>query len=189
MATLESIINDAGGLVDNVQSTARKIAWLNAINQEFFDVVKIPKLQLFTPLVGVSIYSLPALIRSKNIDYVRVGTAEYDSFQYGQAGGGRNYWVLDDDTNTLTLSPAPYDAAVEGVIRYFKISTVLFSESNLGVTPEAPDEYHRLYVLGLAERIAKADDDILKGNNYGAEYRNGLLIAQQNFQKRGAAPA
>ena len=179
---LSTIISEADTRMPNAFDNAQKVDWLNEINQEFFDVVKIPKIIRFDAVTGGDSYILDSFVRSKNVDQVRVGSTGYASLQYEPVPAGRNFWTLDDDTHELIISPAPL-ADETGYVRYRKIATTTFLVGTLTAVPDAPSEYHWIYILGLCERIAMAMDDIPKSNNFGAQYRNNLLVAQQNFQR------
>lgn len=179
---LSAIITEADVRVPNIYDSAQKVSWLNEVNNEFFDVVKIPAVYSFVSNSSGS-YVLPTGVRSKNIDMVTVGTRGYSSAQYESLQPGRNYWTLDDANQTLTISPDPLSGD-KGLVRYRKIPTTTFVVGTITATPDAPDEYHWLYILGLCERIAKAMDDMVKGNNFAAEYHNNLSIAQANFVGR-----
>lgn len=182
--TLEDIIAEADVRVVNSFSDAQKVTWLNEVNQEFFDVVKIPKTVSFTTINGTGEYTLNTDIRGKNIDLVHVGNGIFPSFLYDKVNPGTNYHTFNDDTHKITLSPTP-SSVIAGIVRYHKIGITTFVSSGLTATPDAPAEYHWIYVLGLCERIAKAMDDLGKANNYANDYRNSLLIAQQNYKKTG----
>lgn len=180
--TLSKIIEEADIRVANAFDDSQKVDWLNEINNEFFDVVKIPKAASFTTTSGTSLYTLSAEIRGKNIDKVHVGKTIFPSFLYSDVQPGQNYHVFDDDTARITLTPTPTQT-VTGIVRYHKIATTPFVLATLTAVPDAPAEYHWIYILGLCERIAKAMDDTIKGNNYGNDYRGNLAIAQQNYQR------
>ncbi len=182
---IKTIINEADIRVPNSFSGADKVDWLNEINNQFFDVVKIPKIEPFTGVNGTAEYTLATGVRSKNIDYVLLGTSQYDSFD--DMKPGRNFWTFDDGTHKIKLSSVPI-ASGQGYVRYFQIGVTTFLATDLEAdpvtaTPDAPAEYHWLYVVGLSEKIAQAMDDAVKANNYGGIYRNGLLTAAQNYLK------
>lgn len=181
---LSAIIAEADARVPNAFDDAQKVSWLNEVNNEFFDVVKIPAVYPFTSNTSGS-YVLPTSVRSKNVELVIVGTRNYSSAQYAALNPGRNYWTLDDSNQTLTISPDPVTGD-KGMVRYSKIPMTTFVAGTLTAVPDAPDEYHWVYILGLCERIAKAMDDVARGNNYAGDYRANLQIAQQNFQRQGA---
>lgn len=174
---IQEIIDEADVLVPNGYNEADKIAWLNAINQEFFDVVKIPKYASFTPSLSVT---LPSDIRAKNIDYLRVGNKVYRNFLTEDIKPREMYFIFDDETNTLTLSSLSNGT---GQIRYFRMPTTTFTTGNLSASPDAPNEYHWIYVVGLCERIAKANGDTVRANNFGSDYQNALRVAAQNYAK------
>lgn len=181
---LSEIINEADILVPNSYSSADKVSWLNAINQDFFSVVKIPKAVSFTVTANQGVYTIANDARSKNIDKVQVGVQKYRSLLSEDVQPGQNYWTLDDTTGKITLYPAPIQNG-NAVIRYYRIAITTFTSGSLNVQPDAPTEYHWIYTVGLCAKIAKAQDDIAKANNYSAEFTNALSVAAQNYQKIG----
>lgn len=181
MRTLKSIIDEVDVLVPNPIDVANKVIWLNSINKEFFEFVKIPTLHTFVTTSSAADYTVPADIRSRNVDQLLVGGSFYRSAQYEDVNPGHNQWVLDEATKKLQLIPTPTTAGLRGMIRYSKTSSTIFSATTLTVTPDAPEEYHDAYVLGLCERVAKAMNDVALANNYGRNYRERLLSAQQTF--------
>ncbi|ULL14357.1 hypothetical protein DVH26_07780 [Paenibacillus sp. H1-7] len=180
--SIQEIINEADLLVANGLSTNDKVPWLNAINQEFFDVVKIPQIAQFTPTIGTKTYTLLTTIKEKNIDKVMIGHLKYRSLNYEDVQPKQNWFTYTESNRTLTLSTAPSKAGDSGIVRYYRSATTTFTTGNLGAVPDAPDEYHWIYVLGLAEYIAKAIEEDAKAANYGGQYRNALQVAAQNYK-------
>lgn len=183
--TLQQIITEADTLVPNAYTPSDKIPWLNAINQEFFDVVKIPITAAFTTVSGTKTYTLTGTIKEKNIDKVMAGHLKYRSLNYEDVQPGQNYFTFDESSKMLTLSAAPSSAGLRGIVRHRKATVTTFTAVSLGATPDAPDEYHWIYVLGLAEYIAKASGRETDSTNYGNQYRAALNVAAQNYQKEG----
>lgn len=181
---LSEIITESDVRVVNAFASAQKAQWLNEVNQEFFDIVKIPQIALFNGVAGVNAYPLPPSVRAKNIDKVMIGNVVYESALYGDIRAGHNHYIVEDNTQFLSFLPAP-TLGGQGIVRYYRLPTSVYTSSNLNVQPDAPAEYHWIYILGLASRTAKAMDDAAKGNNLAADYQNALLIAQQNYL-RGA---
>lgn len=183
--TLQEIITEADVRVPNSFSTAQKVTWLNEINQEFFNIVKIPKTATFTTVAGTATAVLtPTDIRGKDIDKVHVGNGIYSSFLYDDVKPGRGYHTYDDTTRTITIVPTP-TTALPGIVRYHQIATTTFVTGTLTATPDAPIECHELYVNGLAEKMALSLDDMAKAANYGQHYRAQLTIAQANYSRGG----
>lgn len=181
---LTQIASIARGYVQNEYTDSEYAEWLTAINQHFFEVVKIPQVAFFDALKDVATYTLPAGIALRNMDRVIVGTAKYESMQLTDVAPGQNGWTFDETTNQLTLSPVPkYDA--QGYIRYAKKASKIYTASDMAELPEAPAEYHNLYVFGLAEIIAITLDDMIKAANFGQQYNAQLAIAQANYQRGG----
>lgn len=178
---LQDIINEADLMVPNGFSSANKVSWLNDINQDFFNVVKIPKIAQFATEKNKHEYTLPNDVRAKNIDLVHVGITPYRSLMEGEPRTLDNVWVFDDQTFKLTLVPVPYEDGF-GIVRYHRIATTTFTSSNLNQTPDAPMEYHYLYVPALCAYIAKAQDDSEKAQMYENDYRTGLNSAALNYQ-------
>lgn len=184
MLKLSEIVAEVDALVPNPFNDAQKVGWLNEINKEFFEFVKIPVIHQFVTTAGQNDYVLPSGVKSNNIDRVQVNQTFYNSMQYQDIIPGHNYWILDDATKILSLNPYPSLSHLLGVVKYAKTATTTFVSSNLTTTPDAPEEYHFTYVLGLCERVAKGMNDVTLANNYGADYRNQIAIAQQNFGNR-----
>lgn len=182
--TLQNIIDQADILVPNSESTTNKAVWLNEINQKFFEIVKIPKSSTFTTTLNTAtITGLNAAIRGRNIDKVYVGKSLFPSFQYEDVPPGHNYHTFDDDTATLTLSPTPTATGLTGILRWLLTATSTYTSSTLSSSPDAPTEYHFVYIPGLAYKIAETLEDIVKKNNYEKSFMDNLNIAQQNFAK------
>lgn len=185
MRTLKSIIEEVDALVPNVFDETKKTTWLNAINKEFFEIVKIPIVHVFFTDSGKSLYTIPDNIKPRNVDQVKVGGSFYRSGQYEDVNPGHNQWMIDDAAKTIHLIPAPYVDGLRATIRYAEVWRTTFQASDLTVSPDAPEEYHDIYVYGLCERVAKAMNDVTIANNYGSDYRERLASAQQAY---GMAP-
>lgn len=181
--TLTDIIAEADLLVPNAFSPVTKVAWLNEINTEFFEVVKIPNYVLFNTVAATASYTLTGMIRGKNIARVQVGTTLYPSFLYEGVSPGTNYHLFNDASLSITLESIP-TSVLKGSVKYFSTATTTFVSSTLTANPDAPTEYHWIYILGLCAKIAKAIPDITLANNYTADYNANLLIAQQNYAQR-----
>lgn len=182
MLKLLEIILESDTLVPNAYSDADKASWLNAINQVFFSVVKIPKVANVNINSGESSITLHDGVRAKNIDLVQVGLTQYRSMMGEDVKPTNNYWIFDDETKQLTIHPAPFKNDV-CIVRYHQIATTTFTSSNLNAVPDAPPEYHWIYTIGLCARIAKAQDDLAKANNYETDFRAALNVAAANYVK------
>jgi hypothetical protein len=181
--TLQQILTEADTLVPNLYDVPTKIGWLNELNTEFFEIVKIPKSFSFSSVNGNASYPTNSDIRGKNIVKVQVGTVYFPSFLYDLISPGTNYHLFDESTYILTLSSAAKQSGLVGLIKYFQIAETSFVSSALTISPDAPPEYHWIYIGGLCSKIAKAMEDIVKANNYSREYQANLSVAQQNYAK------
>ncbi|MDP1513069.1 hypothetical protein Q8I65_23195 [Paenibacillus ottowii] len=178
---LAQIIAEADLLVPNEVPQADKVVWLNAVNQDFFNVVKIPKVARFTCVAAQADYVLPTDVRQKNIDSVLIGMFQYKSYDREDVTPAQNAYYFTDDTHKLTLYPAPYTDA-QGFLRYRRIATSTFTTENLGSQPDAPEEYHWTYIPALAAYIANSQDDSVKAANYEGQYKSAWNVAAQNYQ-------
>lgn len=184
MLTLQQIVTEADILIPNLLSTAEKVSQLNSINQDFFNVVKIPKVAKFNGIKGQADYVLPSDVRAKNIDYVKLGLLQYLDLQSDAVNQTQNTFSFDDSTYTLNISPAAY-GTVQGIVRYHRVATSTFLSTNLSVQPDAPQEYHWSYVLALAAWIALTQDELSKVATFEGQYRAAWNAASQNYQKEG----
>jgi hypothetical protein len=176
---LQTIIDEADVRIPNAFSSDQKVDWLNEVNYEFFDIIKIPKTASIT-LDGITNqFSVPVDLREKNVRKVVVGSNYYRSMIYDDITAAFNYYTIDEATNKIVFTPKP--PAGNAVIVYDMLSTTPFVSTTLTASPVAPTEYHWLYVLGLCVRIAKAMNDVTLANNYESDYKNNLSVAQQNF--------
>lgn len=185
MLTIQQIINEADLLVPNAYQTADKIPWLNKVNQEFFEIVKIPQSSVFTTVAAQASYVLPNDVRDNNIDKARVGLINYLSLNYEDVKPAQNFFTFNESDHKITFDPVPYAADLRAIVRYYRIATSTYVSGTLTANPDAPAEYHWIYVLGLCEKIANANNDTGKSNNYGSEYRSALAAAAQNYSKLG----
>lgn len=176
-----TIIAEADVRVPNSLASAQKVTFLNEVNNEFFDIVKIPKTATFTTAASVATYLIGADVRAKNITKVIVGKSLYPSFLYEDVGPGLNYHLYDESTGNLILSPVPTRVGLAGIVKYLRPPTTAFVTGTLTAQPDAPAEYHWVYILGLCEKIALAIDDVPRSANYGQQYRAQLSIAQANY--------
>lgn len=167
---ISSIIDEADLLVPNEVPLADKIVALNALNQDFFNVVKIPRVLSLAPVKDQATYTISTEVRLKNIDLLMVGIIKYHELIPGISNPLQNTYTFDDSTYTLTLRPAPYSSGLQGVLRYARIATTTFTSSVLTAVPDAPEEYHYSYYIGLASYLAYAMDDMTKGAAYEAQY-------------------
>lgn len=180
MLTIQQIINESDTHLPNVFETAQKVMWLNEVNNEFFESVKIPRTLFFDVWEGDDTYVVD--VKPKNIDKVVVGATEHLPFNYNDVRAGRCYWSYEDATKTMRLNPEP-TADEKAIVRYYQSPHTAFLTSNLTASPDAPEEYHWLYILGLCERMAKAMNDFARAANYGSDFRNQLVVAQQQYQR------
>ncbi|CAM4407981.1 hypothetical protein PAXY110619_12310 [Paenibacillus xylanexedens] len=178
---LSDIISEANMLVPNDVPVADKVIWLNAINQDFFNVVKIPKVAQFDCVAGQTDYPLPADVRQKNIDMVLIGPSQYRSMDREDITPYQNAFAYDDTTKTISIYPAPY-ADLRGFLRYHRIATTTFLSTALTVSPDAPEEYHWTFIPALAAMLANSQDDSVKASNYENQYKAAWNVAAQNYQ-------
>lgn len=180
---IQSIINEADILVPNEVAVTDKTIVLTALNQDFFNVVKIPRVASFTPVKGQTIYTLSSEVRLKNIDLLMCGIVKYKELLPDVPNPMQNTFTFDDSTYTLTLRPAPYQDNLQALVRYNRIATTTFSAGNLSAVPDSPEEYHYSYVLGLAAYLANTQDDGAKAGNYENQYKAMWNVAAQNYAK------
>ncbi|WP_405154782.1 hypothetical protein [Paenibacillus sp. FSL K6-0108] len=178
---LSEIISEADMLVPNEVPIADKVLWLNALNQDFFNVVKIPRILKFDCVVGQEDYVLAADVRQKNIDLVMIGMFPYKSLDRDAITPAQNAYAYDDTAKTLSLFPAPY-GNLKGFLRYRRMATTTFTASALAVSPDAPEEYHWTFIPALASMLANSQDDSVKASNYENQYKAAWNVAAQNYQ-------
>jgi hypothetical protein len=178
---IQSIMDEADLLVPNEVPLADKIVALNALNQDFFNTVKIPRVLPLTPVKDQAAYTISTEVRLKNIDLVMVGIIKYKELIPGTTNPLQNTYTFDDSTHILTLRPAPYATGLQGVLRYSRIATTTFTSGVLTAVPDAPEEYHWSFVPGLAAFLAGAVDDDAKASIYESQYRAAWSVAAQNY--------
>ncbi|MNM10426.1 hypothetical protein D3C81_205510 [compost metagenome] len=176
------ITGEADLLVPNEVPAVDKLLWINAINHDFFNVVKIPKLARFSCVADQQDYILPNDVRAKNIDLLMIGLFRYQSLDAETITPTQNAYSFDDVTHKLSVYPAPYSSDLQGTLRYMRIATTTFTSSNLLLQPDAPEEYHWTYIPALAAYLANTQDDGVKAANYENQYKSAWNVAAQNYQ-------
>lgn len=179
--TLQQIIDEAYTLVPNEVPVADQVIWLNSVNQDFFNTVKIPRIFKFTTVRDQADYVTSTDVQMRNIDLVHAGMLKYRSLDDDSLQPLQNAWSYDDVTHTITLTPAPYNDGLAGVLRYRRIATTTFTSSNLTVTPDAPDEWQWTYIVALASYLANTQDDSQKATMYEAQYKGAWNTAAQGY--------
>jgi hypothetical protein len=180
---INQIIEEANLLVPNELSIADKVMFLNQINQDFFNVVKIPYPLYFPTFKGQQTYVINDVVRAKNIDAVHVGVLKYRELRADTTNPLQNTYVFNDYENTITLNPPPYQDGLQGFMRYFYISVIPFSALEVNAVPESPSEYHWTYAVALASYIAHTQDDAVKASHYENQYKSACNVAAQNYAK------
>ncbi|MNM07360.1 hypothetical protein D3C81_174020 [compost metagenome] len=178
---IQSIIDEADLLVPNEVPLADKIVALNALNQDFFNVVKIPRVLPLTPVKDQTTYTVSTEVRLKNIDLVMYGIIKCTELVPSSPHPMQNTYTFDDSTHILTLRPAPYATGLQGVLRYSRIATTTFTSGVLTAVPDAPEEFHWTYYVGLASFLANAMDDTGKSTMYETQYKAAWNTAAQNY--------
>lgn len=181
--TIQQIITEADILVPNILANSDKVLQLTQFNGDFFNIVKIPKTVRFSATNGQSDYTLSSAVKAKNIDLVQIGVLKYLDQLSDAVSPLQNVFTFDDDTNTLTISPAPYTNGLSGIVRYHRIGTATFTTSDLTAIPELPEEYQWTLIPALSSWIAYTLDDMSKGAYYEQLYRNAWSAAASSYQK------
>lgn len=187
MLTIGQIISEADLLAPNAVDLADKVLQLTTINRSFFEVVKIPKLARFTSTAS-SDYTLAVDVREKNIDLVTVGLLKYRSLDGDNVSPTQNVYAFDDISKTLTLSPAPYQSGLQGIVRYRRIGTTTFTSGNLSANPDVPEEYQGALIPALASWLAAAEDDMGKAAKYETQYKETWNAAAQAYAAGRTGP-
>ncbi|MFB0847341.1 phage adaptor protein [Paenibacillus oleatilyticus] len=179
--TLQQIIDEACAIVPNEYSSAMLVSWLNNINQDFFNIVKIPQIARFKTTKGTSTYTLPSAVRQKNIDLVMIGLIQYRDLDEESVVPTQNWYSYDDSTKQLTLNPEPYQNDLNCVLRYRRIATTNYTAGNLNAYPDAPEEYQWTYIPALCEYICLAMDDP-KAANFSAQKTTAWNSAATDYK-------
>lgn len=178
---ISEIIGEANILVPNEVDNVDKVIWLNSLQHDFFNVVKIPKLVTFLPIKGQSQYSVGSDVREKNIDLVMVGVIKYHKLIPETTNPLQNTYFFTESDKKLNLYPSPYQDGLTGFLRYNQISTTVFVSTDLTKIPDIPEEYQWTLIPGLASFIANTQDDAIKASNYEQQYKATWNVAAQNY--------
>jgi len=183
MLTLQQILDESKTImaIKDEYDNSTLIMWLNNINNDFFNVVKIPKVFRFMTSLNVAEYNMPSDMRLKNIDLVNVGYLHYRSLDEDDIRPLQNYYTYDDISRKMSLNPAPYENA-QGVVRYRRIATTTFTSGNMNTSPDAPEEYQWTYVPALCCYIALAMDDAIRATNFENQYKSAWNAAAADYQ-------
>lgn len=174
---LEEVLDGVNVRIKNNYTTSQKILWLNEVHCEFYDFVKMPGVHMANVSSGG--FTVPENAREKDISTLMVNSDRYESLAFAKDfNTKKNYYLIAD--GKITLEPPPPNGS-KVFMKYHKAPTKSYATNELSIELEQPVEYHWVYILGIAARVAKAQGDVTLANNLDADYKNGLRMAQQNY--------
>lgn len=193
MPTVTELLTTINLEYRNTYTDAQKVSWMNTVQDQIFQRVRHEAEPFtFTTISGESYYALPSDCDKKGIKQVAIETkassGDYDTLRYVSVESDEYFSENDEfysveGTSNLFLNPVPTatDAGKKVYIYYNKRPAEL-SSASLSVTPDLEENFHELLILGVIERIARAQREHEDKQEYERDF-NALLREYINQYK------
>ncbi len=170
MILVSDVLEDADQRVASSFNPAMKIRWLNHVVGYLWREIELPKQAIIETVAGEALYPLPSDCVPNKIRIIKVDGYEVP-FKYPEEHKRTPYYIMDWATNSIVFFPVPqvggrdieieYSAQPERVTQYEDILPI-------------PLDYEEILVVGLCERIAKAQEDPALANAYVSDFADLL---------------
>lgn len=194
MPTLQELLNDVDSRYRNTYTTAQKVAWMNMVQRQIYQIIRHESLPYrFQTVVDLAFYPLPGDMDVRNIEQVAlqindsVTDPQYEQLDYKRkdeeaSEGERFYSIVERD---FFLYPTPTTAGRNVIIYYIEKPTAL-TETNLDATPDLDEAFQELLVLGTLERICAARKDSEMKSNYANDFN--MMLDEYEFMLKVTDP-
>lgn len=173
---LSEIVEDADLLVPNAFTREQKIRMANQAQRQLFrDYPLNSTVFTFSVKAGVDTYSIPANCLQENIADVLVNGQNYP---FTTPGSSKGYQIVNDK---LILAPSPYQDMTGKI--YYKAALPDLTVNEWNDTPDFPEDYHELLVLGIANRIAERTQDYKQAAELDGRFRRLAIEALTKMTK------
>jgi hypothetical protein len=130
----------------------------------------------FSTEAGVTLYTVD--IPQDRINQVFINDIEYEYRDLKDSDGGYAYSFLDGD---LFVQPTPSETW-DGYILY-ESKPEEMTEADLEAEPAFLEDYHELFALGIAKKLAAVERDFKTANELEARFSDMARKAVTNLKK------
>lgn len=172
---VKEILEDADLLVPNALSQTHKIRYLNQIQKQLYRDFPGPlKSEAFQTAPGTSMYNIS--MQTDRVKSVFVNDQEYTFKTTEDANVGYLYTFMDGE---LFIQPTPTEV-LEGYVLYEGEPVgIVGLEEEISFLPD----YHELFVLGLAQKLAMVVNDFKRAGEFEMRFRSLALEASIKLRK------
>lgn len=145
---LKDIIQDADLYMPNALSNEQKVRYFNQIQRQLYrDFPAALQAEHFITEPGISLYSLS--VQPENVVNVYIDGKEYPLKFSQDSNSGEGYMFLNDE---LFVQPTPQSTKNAYIL--YKGEPWDMSVNDLEIEPVFLKDYHELFSLGIAQKIA-----------------------------------
>lgn len=178
--TLQEILDDVDARVPNSVPIAQKVKWINQVQRQLYRDYPLPEaVRWFLTTSGLAFYELPEDCVEGRITHVVVEGKEYP-YRESYEPSMLRFWTIV--SGSLVLNPVP--DGQYNVLVFYRRRPKDLSPDNLTETPNFPEDYHELLVLGCAKRVAQAMRDVELANNFEMDYQQLAAKAAKELRKQ-----
>jgi hypothetical protein len=153
---------------------------LNQLSRQLFREFPLPdKIYKFTT-TAIPYYAIPEDCAEEWIRCVIIDDQSYDKLSPEIQSVNRPFCLVL--MGKLFISP---NEAGKDAYLYYRPRHVALAVSNLDQTPTFPEDYHELFVYGLAKWVAGIQRDADMVNNFQQDYGDIEKLAKDGLRKMG----
>ena len=193
MPTTQEIIDMVDLEVRNTYTAAQKCAWLDMIHKQLYrrirkdrdivssDIALIDDTIKYALPSGIDPADIKTVVRNYGVVDATIEDIPFkelseeigdDELCYNLIKGYIIFNALTNDDTSVTI--------------FYLEGPTTITDQTLDDTPELPEDFHELLVVGLMERIARARRDAISKTNYANDYN--MLLNDAEFMKLDSAP-
>lgn len=177
---LQDILEEADMLAPNAVSQDRKIRYINEIQRRIYRDYPLNLVSyFFYTVANQTNYTLPSDCNEENIEAIFIDNNEwYYHTMEDKSVNGYGYFIENGD---IILAQTP-TTQMEGYITYRQAPADLTATDLPNEVPFMPD-YHELYVLGLAAKLAMLQGNFGDAEQYEVRFNNLAVEAIRKIKR------
>lgn len=177
---LQQIFDEVALLIDHDQTPAQMTNKLNQISRQLFREFPLPDKIYKFETTSYPYYEIPLDCAEDRIRCVIIDDTEYEKLSPEIQNVDSPFCTVFLEKLFISPNPVGRDAYL-----YYRQRHVDLTPGNTGQVPSFPEDYHELFVYGLAKWIASIQRDVDMVNAFQSEYDEIERKAKKGLRKMG----